>query len=95
MENSPLVIGEAFACRTPVIGTNSGGITEIIKDSQAGFIVKRDSEEIATKIGLLIQDEKLREELGEKGRAYAKKYFSWEENVSRIVEIYEKLAVSK
>ncbi len=95
IENSPLVIGEAFACKTPVIGTNSGGILELINESCAGFVVERDADEIAEKIKILIEDEKLREELGKKGRAFAEKYLNWEKNVARIEEIYEKLVASE
>ena len=91
IECSGLVIGEAFACGTPVIGTNSGGIPELINNSGAGFVVERSADEIAERIGVLIEDKKLREEMGKKGRVFAEKYLSWEKNVARIAEIYEKL----
>jgi|GEM_PF-4738839 len=95
IENSPLVIGEAFACETPVIGTNSGGIPELIRESGAGFVVERDPAEIAEKIQVLIEDKKVRQDMGKKGRAFAEKHFNWEKNVSRIAEIYEKLIASE
>ena len=95
IENSPLVIGESFVCQTPVIGTNSGGIPELINESGAGFVVERNVDEIAEKIKILINDEKLREDMGEKGWAYAEKKFNWEKNVVRIAEIYEKLTASE
>jgi len=95
IENSPLVIGEAFACGTPVIGTNSGGIPELIRESGAGFVVERSADEIAKRIEVLIEDKKVREEMGQKGRVFAEKYLSWEKNVARIAEIYEKLVASE
>lgn len=95
IENSPLVIGEAFACETSVIGTDSGGIPELINGSGAGFVVERNPTEIEEKIELLIDNPRLREEMGKKGRAYAEEHFRWERNVSQIAEIYEKLLTSK
>ena len=95
IECSGLVIGEAFACGTPVVGTDSGGITEIIKDSKAGFRVKRNPDEIAEKIKILIDDEKLREEMGERGRAYAEDHFNWERNVEKLIKVYEKVLEEK
>jgi glycosyltransferase involved in cell wall biosynthesis len=91
LENFPLVIGEAFACETPVIGTNSGGIPELINNSGAGFVVERDAEEIAEKIQVLLEDEQLRDEMGKKGREYAEKHFNWDKNVERLVGVYEKV----
>jgi len=95
IENFGLVIGEAFACGTPVIGTNSGGIPELINNSGAGFVVERSADEIAERIQVLIEDKAVREEMGGKGRAFAEKYLSWEKNVARIAEIYEKLVASE
>ena len=95
IENFPLVIGEAFACETPVIGSNSGGIPELINESGAGFVVERDPDEIAEKIKILIEDEKLREELGKRGRVYAEEHFRWEGNVEKLIKVYEKVLEEK
>jgi glycosyltransferase involved in cell wall biosynthesis len=95
IENCPLVIGEAFACGTPVIGTNSGGIKELINDSGAGFVVERDPDEIAEKIRVLVENTMLRDEMGEKGREYAEKHFNWEKNVEKLVKVYEKILAEK
>ncbi len=37
-ENSPLVIQEAFASRTPVIASDIGGIPELIQDGGNGLL---------------------------------------------------------
>jgi glycosyltransferase involved in cell wall biosynthesis len=39
-EGNPIVMFEALGCGKPFIGTNVGGIPEIIKDDRLGFIVK-------------------------------------------------------
>ncbi|RAY11392.1 glycosyltransferase family 1 protein [Actinomadura craniellae] len=42
-ENQPMTILEAFACGTPVIGANLGGIPELITDGVTGRLVQPDS----------------------------------------------------
>lgn len=46
-----LVVIEAFSVKTPVIGSNTGGIKEIIRDTKDGFLVEPNNEvELAEKI---------------------------------------------
>lgn len=42
-ENNPMTIVEAYSFGTPVIGSDLGGIPEIIKNGSTGFIFKHDS----------------------------------------------------
>jgi glycosyltransferase involved in cell wall biosynthesis len=37
-ENSPMVIGESFESGTPVAGSDFGGIPELIRDGQTGYL---------------------------------------------------------
>lgn len=60
-EGLPLVVLEAMASGTPVVGTRSGGIKEVIKDGENGLIVpEKDSTGLADKIRMLLDDEPLR-----------------------------------
>lgn len=40
LESGPLVVLEAFAAGTPVIGSNRGGIAELVRDSVDGLLVE-------------------------------------------------------
>lgn len=40
-----MVVIEALACATPVIGLNSGAIPEIIKNVQTGFVIEKSQDE--------------------------------------------------
>ncbi len=50
-ENNPLTIIESYNLGTPVIGSNAGGIPEIIKDEITGYIFEsRNSEDLQLKL---------------------------------------------
>ena len=60
-EGLGVVTIEAMACGTSVIGSNVGGIPDVIKDGYNGFLVPEKSEiELAEKINILISDKLLR-----------------------------------
>lgn len=77
-EGFPLVVIEAFASGLPVIGTNTGGQIEIVKENQTGFIVEpNDPEQISKKIEYLYDKKKLLTEMSKNCRKLIEKEFSW------------------
>jgi glycosyltransferase involved in cell wall biosynthesis len=91
-EGFPLVVIEAFASGLPVIGTNTGGQIEIIKDDQTGFIVEPNKpEQIAKKIEYLYENKKLLKEMSKNCRKLIEKEFSWEENVDKLLSVYKEV----
>lgn len=87
-----LVALEAMACGKPVIGSNVGGIPDVIKDKENGFLVPpRDPKSLADKITLLLNDPKLAREMGLKGRKIAERNFDIEKRINRIIAIYQEL----
>jgi len=87
-----LVVSEAMACSKPVIGTNVGGIPEQIVDGVNGFLVEtRDPKGIAEKILLLLEDEKLRSNMGKEGRKIVEKKFNIDKNIEKIISLYKSL----
>jgi glycosyltransferase involved in cell wall biosynthesis len=82
-------IAEAMACGKPVIGTRVGGIPELIEDQESGYVViARDVEAIVDRILLLMNNTKLREEMGRKGYSIARARFNLSENVKRVLGLY-------
>ncbi|MBK8501582.1 MAG: glycosyltransferase family 4 protein [Saprospiraceae bacterium] len=64
-EAFPLVNLEAMQYSLPIISTDEGGISDMLRDSDAGFIVKaKDPEALANKIAILLIDKDLREQMG-------------------------------
>lgn len=91
----PNVMKEAMACKVPVIASWHGGIPELVKDEQNGFLVKeKDIKAIKDKISQLADLPELRKKMGEKGRQFVKKNYDIEFHNDNISLDYIKLAKS-
>jgi len=89
-EAFPGVILEAAASGLPILVTKVNGAEEVVVDSINGFFIKRNPEDIANKINLLIRDSNLRKQMGESVYKTAQKY-SWEETARKTLEVYEEV----
>ncbi len=77
IDMSPLTLQEAQLMEKPVIATNVGGIPELIKDGETGFLVEKDNpKELFEKITMLINDLESSKEMGKKGREFVKDNFN-------------------
>lgn len=87
-----LVVIEAMEYGIPVVATNHGGPTEIIKDGIDGYLVSYDNSiEMATRIIELITDENKRTTFGERGKKKKRKLFSISTMVRNIESVFEEL----
>lgn len=92
-EGFGLVLLEAMACGTPVIGADAGGIPTAVENDETGLIVPRTVENFVEAIELMA-DRSLREEYAEK--AYTKtRNMSWQSVVQTVEDIYRGLIFSK
>ena len=80
--------GEAMACGTPLISTDSGGLKDVIGDS-AIKIASGSIEEIENKIISLFKDPKKREQLSLKGRKRMEDLFDWKISALNYVKVFE------
>ncbi|MDI6702492.1 glycosyltransferase family 4 protein [Methanothermobacter wolfeii] len=88
-EGFGIVLAEAGACRVPAVAYKSGGVVEVIKDGVNGFLVEPlNMEELHHKIRKLLEDDKLREKMGENGRRIVEERFIWDIIVDGLEEIY-------
>ena len=73
------VIIEAMAAGTPVIGSDVGGIPDIIEDHIRGFLVSPDDEqELTERIRWILENPDEARAMGREGRAFAAQFFSTE-----------------
>jgi len=71
-EGFGLALSEAMLCGTAVVGVNSGGITDIIKDNETGLLVEPDnSQHLSNALLKLIENDSLRKYLADRGHKYA------------------------
>lgn len=88
-EGFGLAVSEALWKKTPVVGSNVGGITTQINDGENGFLVNpQDYEETAEKILKLLSDENLREKMGEKGKERVKEKFLITREIEDWLELW-------
>jgi glycosyltransferase involved in cell wall biosynthesis len=83
---------EAMAARVPVIGSNSGGIKEIIKDGITGYLVPPKSpDNIAEKLIYLFRNPNIVKDLGINGKKVATQKFNVESYVNNIEKVIQEI----
>ena len=91
-EGLPNIIKEAMACGTIVLATPVGGVPDIIKDGETGFILENNSPEcIAQKIIMALNHPNL-EKVAIKARALVGREFTYEAAVERYKNTLDSLA---
>jgi len=79
IDMSPLTLQEAQLMQKPVVATNVGGIPELMRNNETGFLIKKgDHDELFKKLEILINDEKMSQEMGNAGKKFISNTFSWE-----------------
>ena len=77
IDMSPLTLQEAQLMEKPVIATNVGGIPELMKDGETGFLIEKgNSTELSEKLSLLLNNLEKSREMGKKGREFIKDNFN-------------------
>ena len=91
-DSLPTAILEAMAMGKVVIGTNIGGIPEMIINDETGILIPPNDPEALAKaiLDLINQPDKIKE-MGIKARERIKSNFTIEKNVESIKKIYKKL----
>lgn len=91
-ENCPYSVLETQAIGKPIIGSNLGGIPELVKDNENGIIYQYDDvNELAYKIEELFKDKKLREKYSKNAKEYANKEYSKEAYYEKIISVYKEI----
>ena len=89
-EGIPVVLMEAMAMKIPVVSTVHTGIPELVEDGKAGYLVpEKDVEDLVKKIGHLMRDQKLRDQMGDRGRAIIHRDFNIKALNRNLVQIFQ------
>ncbi len=80
-----------MASAKPMVVTRAGGMPEIISDGVNGFVVPlRDFEELASRVSLLLEEEPLKERLGNTGRKMVEARFTQKHVSDLLLNLYKK-----
>jgi glycosyltransferase involved in cell wall biosynthesis len=85
-----LVLLEAWANRLPNVAYRAGGVAEVIRDGQDGFLVRcGDVIALADALGRIIGDAGLRRALGTAGWERTRTEFLWADKLETVRAVYE------
>lgn len=93
-EGVPKSLIDACAIGRPIVTTDSIGCKDVVDDGVNGFLVPvKDSEALAQKLRILIEDKALRNRMGKAAREKAEREFSIENVIENHLEIYSRLKI--
>ena len=96
-ENNPMTIVESYSFGTPVIGSDLGGIPEIIEDGITGYVFNHgDLESLITSIKLSegVDDEDYKQ-MSERAASFYNANFSEDNYADKLVEFYNSVLNKK
>lgn len=83
------VLLEAQAMEKPVVAYCVGGITEALPNGMGGYLLRKgDIQGLAQKVEELLQDSKVRHELGRRGRKFVISRYSTDHMIARHEDFY-------
>ncbi|MFQ5664917.1 MAG: glycosyltransferase family 4 protein [Candidatus Binatia bacterium] len=87
------VILEGMLLGKPVVASAAGGVPELIRDGETGFLAPPgDAAGLAERLIPLLQDADLRQRIGRQAQRWVRQQFSLSGHVSALSTIYENLA---
>jgi glycosyltransferase involved in cell wall biosynthesis len=92
-ESFGIAFVEAWACKKPVIGAQSGAIAALIEDGVDGLLTPpADDAALAQALQCLIDNPALRRSLGEAGFSKVMQRYTWPAVTSQVRNVYKRLA---
>ena len=75
-----------------VVATRVGGIPDLIKNGENGFLVEpHNPEALAEKIKELMKNKNLRERFGQAGRKWVSENFEWNQGIKKFSDLFLEL----
>jgi glycosyltransferase involved in cell wall biosynthesis len=91
-EGTPVSAIEALAAGRPVVATRVGGVPDVVRDGEDGFLVDAgDTDELADRLEQLARDPALRERMGKQGRERVLPRYAVDRLVQDVDELYRSL----
>ncbi|HZC28328.1 MAG TPA: glycosyltransferase family 4 protein [Gaiellaceae bacterium] len=91
-EGTPVSVIEALAAARPVVATKVGGVPDVVRDGEDGFLVSPGAtDELADRLARLARDPELRERLGAAGRERVLPRYAVDRLVDDVDRLYRSL----
>jgi len=91
-EGTPVSVIEALAAERPVVATRVGGVPDVVRDGEDGFLVDAGAtDELADRLTRLARDPALRARMGKHGRDRVVPRYAVERLVADVDELYRSL----
>ncbi len=88
----PNVVLEGMAAGKPVIGSNGGGVPEMIVDGETGLLSEMGNvDALAQNIEILLNDPQRAQQMGTKGYARVRQLFSADRAARQIEDVYTRM----
>lgn len=87
-ENFGIVVAEAMYFGLPVVTTHNVGISNIVKDYNAGLVVEKNKAEVSNAILKILKDKNISEEMSKNGKKAANKEFSMDSVSEEWIKAY-------
>jgi len=92
MESLPTTVKEAFYLNVPVIGTDVGGIPELIINNETGIIIPPENPfKLAQTVNELLSNKEKAEKLATNGNTFVTNNMTWEVILPKYIQFYEDL----
>ena len=92
IESLPTTIKEAFFLKIPVVGTDVGGIPELIKNNETGLLVPPNNpQKLAESVNKLLENKQNADQLANSGYEFVKNNMTWDVILPKYIELYENL----
>ena len=92
-ESFGMVAAESLASGTPVIASRTGGLQYVVEHGATGLLAEpRNSQHLASMMGLIHGSQRFTEALGENGSRVADELYRWDVIVEHIDELYAEVS---
>ena len=92
LESFGLSALEAMACGIPVVGSDAGGLPEVVRHAESGYLLPvGDVEGMSARTIEILKDDERRREMGEAARHRVESLFDAERVVSQYEAVYDRV----